>query len=272
MTATATAAAVAWLLAVATTLGFMGAPRGVHELQITIGDVTVRALCTDGPRDALLLHDAGSTSDSWRPVLERLDEHVGACAYDRRGSGMSVPPPSERGWYEFLDELRHVHRALGFDRDYLLVGHGLGGLYARMYVIDRPRELGALLLVDPSHEDMPDRFAGRYARTRAAGVDRTAQRPEFGWHSEGIAGRSVAAPAHTSGPRDGPDRRPAIRGRGVGSLEFIAEASRQLHAEILQGAAVPRRIPADRSGHDVPRDQPQLVVDEILRLRGFLER
>ena len=159
MTATATAATVAWLLAVATTLGLMGAPRGVHELQITIGDVTVRALCTDRPRDALLLHDVGSTSDSWPPVLERLDEYVGACAYDRRGSGMSVPPPSERGWYEFLDELRHVHRTLGFDRDYLLVGHGLGGLYARMYVIDRPRELGALLLVDPSHEDMPDRFA-----------------------------------------------------------------------------------------------------------------
>ena len=69
MTATATAAAVAWLLAVATTLGFMGAPGEVHELQITIGDVTVRALCTDRPRDALLLHDVGSTSDSWPPVL-----------------------------------------------------------------------------------------------------------------------------------------------------------------------------------------------------------
>ena len=154
-----TTIAVAWLLAATTVLGFPGVPREVHELQITIGGVTVRALCTDGPRDVLLLHDAGSTSDSWRPVLERLDEHVGACAYDRRGSGKSVPPPTERGWYELLDELSHVHRALGFDRDYMLVGHGLGGLYARMYVIDRPRELGALLLVDPSHEDMPDRFA-----------------------------------------------------------------------------------------------------------------
>ena len=50
------------------------------------------------------------------------------------------------------------------------------------------------------------------------------------------------------------------------------QATRDLHEEILQGAAVPRHIPADRSGHDVPRDQPQLVVDEILRLRGFLGR
>ena len=266
-----TTSAVAWLLAVATTLGFMGAPREVHELRITIGDVTVRALCTDGPRDVLLLHDAGSTSDSWRPVLERLDEHVGACAYDRRGSGMSVPPPSERGWYELLDELRHIHRALGFDRDYLLVGHGLGGLYARMYVIDRPRELGALLLVDPSHEDMPDRFeAGMPERERLAWIEQRSVP-----NSDGI--REVSLNARLRRLRT--SRIPvtvltaALRSGGEGwDARFIAEASRQLHAEILQGAAVPRHIPADRSGHDVPRDQPQLVVDEILRLRGFLER
>ena len=133
-----TTSAVAWLLAVATTLGFMGAPREVHELRITIGDVTVRALCTDGPRDVLLLHDASSTSDSWRPVLERLDEHVGACAYDRRGSGMSVPPPSERGWYELLDELRQIIEAAGCGkkanrRGECLAGTPTAGLLTRRW-------------------------------------------------------------------------------------------------------------------------------------------
>ncbi|GEM_PF-3486419 len=266
-----TSIAVAWLLLATTAVGSPGSPREVHELQITIGDVTVQALCTDGPRDVLLLHDAGSTSDSWRPVLERLDEHVGACAYDRRGSGKSVPPPSERGWYELLDELRHVHRALGFDRDYVLVGHGLGGLYARMYAIDRPRELGALLLVDPSHEDMPEQFeAGMPEPERLAWIEQR-RIP----NSDGI--REALLDVRLRRLRT--PRIPvtvltaALRSGGEGwDARFIAEASRQLHAEILQGAAVPRHIPADRSGHLIPRDQPQLVVDEILRLRGFLKR
>ena len=245
--------------------------REVHELTVTIGDYTVRALCTDGPRDVLLIHDSDRPADSWRPVLERLDEQVGACAYDWRGSGVSGPSPGVRGWYELFDELRHIHRALGFDRDYLLVGHGLGGSYARAYVIDRPREVGAMLLVDPTHEDMPQRFeAGMPEEDRRAWVI-IRGRPNM----DGI--RKVALDTRLRRGRT--PRIPvtiltaAIRpGRSGWDPRFIAEATRDLHEEILQGAAVPRHIPADRSGHDVLRDQPQLVVDEILRLRGFLGR
>ena len=262
---------VTLLLTVLASLGVHDAAREVHEVTVTIGGLSVRALCTDGPRDVLLLHDAASSADAWRPVLERLDERVGACAYDRRGSGGSGPPPSERGWYELLDELRHIHRALGFDRDYVLVGHGLGGFYARMYVIDRPREVGAMLLVAPAHEDMPQRFE--------AGM------PDEAWR-DWVSDRQVP---NTDGVREASLdarlrrlRTPRIpvtvltasthRGGPGWDTRFIVEASRALHAEILQGAAVPRHIPADRSGHDVPRAQPQLIVDEILRLRGFLKR
>ncbi|MGB1656846.1 MAG: alpha/beta fold hydrolase [Longimicrobiales bacterium] len=121
-----TTSALTLLVTVLAALGVQDARREVHEVTVTIGSLSVRALCTDGPRDVLLLHDAATSADGWRAVLERLDEHIGACAYDRRGSGESRPPPPERGWYELLDELRHIHRALGFDRDYVLVGHGLG--------------------------------------------------------------------------------------------------------------------------------------------------
>ena len=86
---------LAWLL-VSGLVPIGGGVREIHEVTVTIGDATVRALCTDGPRDVLLLHDAGASAEAWRPVLERLDEQVGACAYDRRGSGRSVPVPAER--------------------------------------------------------------------------------------------------------------------------------------------------------------------------------
>lgn len=127
-----------------------------------------------------------------------------------------------------------------------------------MYVIDRPRELGALFLVDPSHEDMPDRFAaGMPERERLEWIEQRSVPNSDGIREVSLDARlrrlrtpripvTVLTAAQRSGS-EGWDSR------------FISEASRQLHAEILQGAAV-------------PRDQPQLVVDEILRLRGFLER
>jgi len=51
------------------------------------------------------------------------------------------------------DELRELLRTAGVPAPYLLVGHSLGGLYARHYAQRFPDEVAALLLLDPAHED-----------------------------------------------------------------------------------------------------------------------
>jgi pimeloyl-ACP methyl ester carboxylesterase len=50
-------------------------------------------------------------------------------------------------------ELRQLLRTAGVPAPYLLAGHSLGGLYARHYAQRFPGEIGALLLLDPAHED-----------------------------------------------------------------------------------------------------------------------
>lgn len=261
-----------WLLALAGVLaGPVAGPREVHEIVLSVDGARVRALCTDGARDVLFLHGDGATADTWRTVLERLDGRVGACAYDRSGSGGSAPAPPERGWYELLDELHHVHQALGFDADYVLVGHGLGGLYARLYAADRPRDVGALLLVEPNHEDLPARMEAAMPRPEWERWLERLERP----NQDGVREASIGDRARRSRlPRVpvtvitalGPQTRPGWEDR------LAREAVRQVHADILAGAAYPRHIPAARSGHEIQRDQPGLVADEVMRLRGFLGR
>jgi pimeloyl-ACP methyl ester carboxylesterase len=239
--------------------------REIHELRVEVGTTTVHALCTAGPRQVILLHDEGGSAESWRPVLERLDGRVGACAYDRAGSGLSQPRPGPRGWYELIDELRRIHRALGFDRSYVVVGHGLGGLYARVYAADRTRDVAGLVLVDPSHESMPER--ARTGMPADAWDEWMAQRRRP--NADGVTEVEVAERARQS-------RLPlipvtvitaSIRRDGDGwSQRFLNEAARYVHGTILDGVATPRHIPASYSGHDVPSDEPQLVTDEILRM------
>lgn len=239
--------------------------REVHVLRVEMDGGTVRALCTDGARRVVLWHGDESSADSWRPVLERLDGSVGACAFDRRGSGESVPVPHSRGWYELVDELRRIHLALGFERDYVLVAHAVGGLYARAFASDRPADLAGLLLVDPAHEDMPDRL-----RT---GMPRDAWQA---WTSERLQPNSDGVTEHSVGRRARRSRLPeipvtvvtaSIRQDGDGwDARFVNEAARQVHASILRGATSGRHVPAQRSGHDVQLDQPSLITDEILRL------
>jgi len=51
------------------------------------------------------------------------------------------------------DELRELLRTADVPAPYLLVGHSLGGLYARHYAQRFPDEVSGLLLLDPAHED-----------------------------------------------------------------------------------------------------------------------
>ncbi len=240
-------------------------PNGIHEVRIDVNGVAVRALCTGGPREVLLLHGEDSSADSWLPVLERLDGVVGACAYDRRGSGSSDPAPTERGWYELVDELRRIHLSLGFDRDYILVGQGLGGLYARVYTVDRPTDIRGLLLLDPAHEEMPRRYEAGMPRIEWEAWTRARARP----NSDGVVERAVGERARRVRLPDIPVTilTASVRPNGGGwDARLLSQAARQVHASILRGVTVGRHLPAPRSGPLIQLDAPDLVTEEILRL------
>jgi pimeloyl-ACP methyl ester carboxylesterase len=61
---------------------------------------------------------------------------------------------------------------------YLLVGHSLGGLFARMYAYTYAQDVAALVLVDSSHEDQRQRLPEQYIKAEASMFQRAgAQMP-----------------------------------------------------------------------------------------------
>jgi pimeloyl-ACP methyl ester carboxylesterase len=74
--------------------------------------------------------------------------------YDRAGTGWSDRVELPRTSAAATDELRLLLRVAGLPAPYLLVGHSLGGLYARHYAQRFPGEVAGLLLMDPAHEDI----------------------------------------------------------------------------------------------------------------------
>lgn len=241
----------------------------VEERTVSVGGRTVRALCTPGPVEVLLLHGESASADSWRPVLQRLGDRVGACAYDRVERADSAGLPEARGWFELLAELQSIHQALAARTPYVLVGHSLGGLYARLYAADRPVDVAGLLLLDPAHEDMPGRVRRGMPRERWEEWMADRQRP----NEDGVLMAAVAERARTSRlPRVPVTVLTATRRRsGEGwNPRVLDEVARNLHGEIIEGVARGRHVPA-QSGHDVPREAPDLVVEELLRLLGLVQ-
>jgi pimeloyl-ACP methyl ester carboxylesterase len=223
----------------------------------------VQALCTDGPRRVVLLHDAGAAAESWRPVLERLGGRVGACAYGRPLGGEGEA--GTRGWFEMLDDMHAIHDGLRLEPGYTLVGHSVGGLYARLFAADRPLDVGGLVLVDPAHEDLPEAFvAGMPAAARAAwAADRE-------WpNADGVRETELARHARQA-------RLPRIPVTVITAMEhrdgdgwnarLLTEAARRVHASILRQASSGRHIPAHGSTHDVHLDAPDLVAGEVMRM------
>jgi len=90
--------------------------------------------------------------DYWN-VHRRAAELTTSVIYDRAGTGDGAPADLPRTSTQVTDELRALLHDAAFEGPYVLVGHSLGGLYARHYATRFPHEVAALLLLDPAHED-----------------------------------------------------------------------------------------------------------------------
>jgi pimeloyl-ACP methyl ester carboxylesterase len=106
--------------------------------------------CSGSGRPTVVL-DAGSpaTTTTWRWVQPKVARFTRACAYDRAGLGRSAPPPPEKRTPKTqVHELRVLLEKAKIPRPYVLVGHSWGGLLARLFAYEYPRESAGAVLVD----------------------------------------------------------------------------------------------------------------------------
>lgn len=254
-----------WLFLMATFTALAAGPltgEQIRGVDVALGDRTAHALCTDGPVRVILLHGEDGSAESWRPVLQRLSGSVGACAYDRSTMGLGG---HGRGWFELLDELRRVHAALGVQPGYALVGHSVGGLYARLFAADRPLDVGGLVLVDPTHEDMPHEVVPGMPETERLRWIARRSRP----NADGIREADLDRRARASRLPDIPVTvitATTYRDGEGWDARFLRQAAWRVHASILRGIRSARHIPASGSGHEIHLEAPDMVAEEISRM------
>ncbi|GGN90993.1 hypothetical protein GCM10010969_02020 [Saccharibacillus kuerlensis] len=98
-------------------------------------------------------HGCGVSSEVWTLVYPEIAKLTQTLVYDRAGYGFSDPGPLPRTSDRCVEDLRRLVEHLGIVRPFILVGHSLGGFYARLYAERYPEDVAALVLIDASHED-----------------------------------------------------------------------------------------------------------------------
>ncbi|WP_236412946.1 alpha/beta hydrolase [Paenibacillus sp. JJ-223] len=96
---------------------------------------------------------SGETSLSWRDIPSELARHATVLTYDRAGYAWSEAAPTERTGANIVQELHLALQNEGIDGPYVMVGHSLGGMYARLFTQMYSNEVQGLVLIDARPED-----------------------------------------------------------------------------------------------------------------------
>jgi pimeloyl-ACP methyl ester carboxylesterase len=134
---------------------------------VDVGGYRLHLHCTGrGEPTVVLIAGSGDFSFDWSLVQPGVSRFTRVCSYDRAGLAWSDPGPTPRTMRQDAYELHALLRAAGIKSPYILVGHSVGGLIARVYGEQYPKEVAGMVLVDPTHEDTTLLYQGKLVRVR----------------------------------------------------------------------------------------------------------
>jgi pimeloyl-ACP methyl ester carboxylesterase len=118
---------------------------------VNIGSRRINLLCTgDGGPTVILMAGLFSWSVVWNKTQPVIAQKTRVCAFDRAAYGFSDPASRPQIISEVVEDLHTALKAGSIPGPYVLVGHSLGGLEARVYAQRWPEQVAGMVLVDTS--------------------------------------------------------------------------------------------------------------------------
>ena len=153
------------LLAYVAVGGLMSALAGAPPMRgrmIDIGDGRRMRIVCEGPPAGgrpTVLFEAGAFgfAADWGAVQQRLAERgERSCAYDRAGLGYSDPGPEPRDALHAAGDLEKLLAAAHEPGPFILVGHSMAGLHARVFAGRNPDRIAGIVLLDATTPEAMD--------------------------------------------------------------------------------------------------------------------
>jgi pimeloyl-ACP methyl ester carboxylesterase len=249
-------------------------PKGRFSGWFDVGGRQLFLRCT-GHGGPTVVFEGGLTSD-WYELQNQLSGFTRVCSYDRPGGprSRSDPAPIPRTARDFVADLHALLRAARVPGPYVLAGHSNSGLFSLLYASTYPRQVAGLVLIDAVH---PATIKRRLAMLKPLVP------PEV-W--EALRQLMITVPPRLVDP-EGIDSwtserqtRVALRRSPLRPMPLVVLARghpdpdtpfveleepfwRQLQRELAQLVPGGRLVVATESGHDIPHEQPELVLDAI---------
>ena len=248
----------------------------LHAQIMQINDTTLDVEIK-GNGKHVVLFEAGAISGiaGWDSIWNKLPHNITAIRYSRRGEGKSADCVGDLTSLDYVKDTEQLVKKLDLTRPFTLVSHSYGAKVARLYSSRNKDMVSAMLFVDPINPrdieiiEIVDPKDGVAANNKMQ-QDDIKQGVKFGWCLI----------------KDIWDKSPALGIKEIGDIPmtliagvkrfkepkrlFDTDKARQLWGEYQAQWAnqFPRSkvVMANKSGHFVQDDEPDLVVSELISL------
>jgi pimeloyl-ACP methyl ester carboxylesterase len=257
---------------------------------VDVGGYDLFYMCRgEGSPTVILEAGGGGDSRSWAKVMNGVEGTTRVCAYDRANLGRSDKAPKPRTMEDMTRDLGALLANAQIGGPYILVGHSLGGEIVRVFADRHPEEAAGLVLVDSAHPDMgPRLLAGLPPESADEPENIKFWRQLFIWISnsngseypnpEGWDTQTSNAQVKATKPLG--DLPLVVISQSPGKPLFavnippsltgtnaeLQKIWQEMQKELTSLSSNSTRVIATQAGHDIPNEEPKLVVDTILKL------
>ena len=205
----------------------------------------------------VLIAGGGGTTETWSKVQDPISQFAHVCSYDRLGLGRSetLQKGEEQSVNAIMSDLTGLLKVAKIKPPYVLVGHSIGGLYARAYDRRHDDQVAGMVLIDSSHEEQVWRFA-------QSEPDALSEYPR--WHDQDFMRSEGFLPPGEH-----------LRWTFTKPLIIIEHGIpvepvwHQMQVDLASRSPQGQLITATKSSHYIQKIQPALVIDatrEVLKL------
>jgi pimeloyl-ACP methyl ester carboxylesterase len=263
-------------------------------MRVDVGGFQLFLNCSgQGSPTVVLESGALDSSRQWAKVQPEVSHVTRVCSYDRAGFGWSDPSPMPRSARQMATELHTGLVKAGIAPPYVMVGHSFGGLVTQIFASLYPDEVAGVVFDDSVHPEEIAQFPDNFPRspvlarllrlTAPLGLprffgwcDRTAACPDCGKYTNAVLAEydeypesheQAAAAATNLGNKPlavlAHDPAVGLSGQRDDAFEKAWTVWQQ---ELARRSTNSQVTIATGIGHEIQTDQPQLVINTILRV------
>ncbi|MBA4185215.1 MAG: alpha/beta hydrolase [Acidobacteria bacterium] len=234
----------------------------------------------------------------WNYVTQEIAKFTRVCTFDRAGVGWSEASPNGRGINQINKELHDLLTNAGEQKPFIFAGHSIAGMYAQNYANIYADEVVGVVLIDSSHaeqiirnaDDPPPIMLARTAKIAApVGIFRLVMGASSGdsletqerkalqnstKHLYATADEILAIEENSRILREKPmqlgDKPLIVLTRSLeiqpDDTERYVQATehwKEMQKDLASRSTDSKHIIAEKAGHVIQRDEPELVVNAI---------